>query len=75
MLSYDYLPENKIMLLSLSTVGAAFYFQNRVSNIGYDNPSFDISSEQQHQNNTENTDDFSSDDEPVSGANTAKDVK
>lgn len=58
----------------LPTVGAAFYFQNRVSNIGYDNPSFDVSSEQHHQKNT-NTDDFSSDDESMLGANTMNNTR
>ncbi|XP_021914623.1 uncharacterized protein LOC110827337 isoform X2 [Zootermopsis nevadensis] len=59
---------------SLDEFGAAFYFQNRVSNIGYDNPSFDVSSEQHHQKNT-NTDDFSSDDESMLGANTMNNTR
>lgn len=63
---YDY--------IFLPTVGAAFYFQNRVSNIGYDNLSFDLSSEQHHQDNT-NIDDFSSDEEATSGTNTVNNTK
>jgi hypothetical protein len=57
----------------LPTDGAAFYFQNRVSNIGYDNPSFVVSGEQHHPSNADYTDDYSSDDD--SRANTSKDKK
>lgn len=55
--------------------GAAFYFQNRVSNIGYDNPSFNLSSEQHNHKDADIIDDFSSDDETASGANTSMDTK
>jgi hypothetical protein len=56
-------------------VGAAFYFQNRVSNIGYDNHSFNLSSEQHDHKNADIIDDFSSDDESASGAKTSADIK
>jgi hypothetical protein len=57
----------------LPTDGAAFYFQNRVSDIGYNNPSFDVSSQKHHPSNADYTDDSSSDDD--SRANTSKDKK
>jgi hypothetical protein len=60
--------------LSFPIVGAAFYFQNRVSNVGYDNPSFNLASEQ-HDHNNAHIDDFSSDDESASEANTSEDIK
>jgi hypothetical protein len=61
--------------MSFPLVGAAFYFQNRVSNIGYDNHSFNLSSEQNEHKAADIIDDFSSDDESASGANTSVDIK
>jgi hypothetical protein len=61
--------------MSFPTVGAAFYFRNRVSDIGYDNPSFNLSSEQHNHKDADIVDDFSSDDETASGANTSMDTK
>ncbi|XP_023705196.1 uncharacterized protein LOC111863265 isoform X2 [Cryptotermes secundus] len=87
--TYDKAPVNQNITTSPNTLtvpcdekpklsdefGAAFYFQNRVSNIGYDNPSFNLSSEQHNHKDADIIDDFSSDDESASGANTSKDIK
>jgi hypothetical protein len=75
MFGSDYLQQNMNMsiFVPLPTDNAAFFFGNRVSNTGYENPSFDVSSEQHHTRNTNYTDDFSSDDE--SQANTSADRK
>jgi hypothetical protein len=61
-------------LLSFPLVGAAFYFQNRVSNIGYDNHSFTLASEQREHKDADIIDDFSSDDESASGAKASVDA-